>query len=359
MAEKNLIILFLKKYFGLEENKSKDIGNPKRILVVRQHNQFGELLASVSIFRALKETFPNSELSVIVSKENHHALKSNSLIDKLFVFNKKKLFNPFYIIKVIRFLRREYDLAVVPVTVSLSLTSNLLARIADSKIRIGPQRLNDKINPHNYLFDRRIEMDWKKCPDAHVADYGLDILRPFGIKTKSFKSQIDFNGEDEYKAEKFITKTQNDKKYIVGFHVGAGKPTNRWSLDKYISLINKINENYDVAFYFTGSDSDNEELNYIRANLDIDAAFLLNRSIPELAAVISKSDLFITNDNGVMHVAGSTDIKQISIFGPTNPFNWAPLGATKYFVRKKSGLIDDVTVEEVYNLFEMLIKDEE
>ena len=40
-------------------------------------------------------------------------------------------------------------------------------------------------------------------------------------------------------------------------------------------------------------------------------------------------------------MAGSTNTPQISIFGPTNPFNWAPIGENKYFVRK-SELIDDV-----------------
>ncbi|RPI69906.1 MAG: ADP-heptose--LPS heptosyltransferase, partial [Ignavibacteriales bacterium] len=74
-----------------------------------------------------------------------------------------------------------------------------------------------------------------------------------------------------------------------------------------------------------------------------------NRMIPEVAALISRSDLFICNDTGIMHVAGTTNTPQISIFGPTNPFNWAPIGVDKYFIRN-SELIDDISVEEVFNL---------
>ncbi|MDZ7763908.1 MAG: glycosyltransferase family 9 protein [Melioribacteraceae bacterium] len=85
-------------------------------------------------------------------------------------------------------------------------------------------------------------------------------------------------------------------------------------------------------------------------------SFFLNRPIPEVAALISQSDLFVTNDTGVMHVAGTTETPQISIFGPTNPFNWAPLGPNKYFLRK-SDLIDDVTVSDVYELCEMILGD--
>ena len=73
-----------------------------------------------------------------------------------------------------------------------------------------------------------------------------------------------------------------------------------------------------------------------------------------MAALISKSDLFISNDTGIMHVAGSTDTPQISIFGPTNPFNWAPIGNNKYFIRK-SELIDDVSVQDVLKLCETIL----
>jgi heptosyltransferase-2 len=80
----------------------------------------------------------------------------------------------------------------------------------------------------------------------------------------------------------------------------------------------------------------------------------LNKKIPEVAALISKADLFISNDTGIMHVAGTTNTPQVSVFGPTNPFNWAPIGHNKLFVRK-SELIDDVTVQDVYDLCVILL----
>ncbi len=67
------------------------------------------------------------------------------------------------------------------------------------------------------------------------------------------------------------------------------------------------------------------------------------------------SDLFISNDTGIMHVSGTTETPQISIFGPTNPFNWAPIGPNKYFIRK-SELIEDVAVDDVYQLSNMILK---
>ena len=64
MAGKKIIsksaTAFLKLFLSVDENSSREIGNPKKILVVRQHNQFGDMLASVSLFRAIKEKFPEA-----------------------------------------------------------------------------------------------------------------------------------------------------------------------------------------------------------------------------------------------------------------------------------------------------------
>jgi len=136
---------------------------------------------------------------------------------------------------------------------------------------------------------------------------------------------------------------------LLGFHVGAGKPPNRWPLLKFASLIEELNRNVNATFYLTGSSADKDELSYLNDKVDINLGLFVDKPIPAVAALISLSDLFISNDTGIMHVAGSTDTPQISLFGPTNPFNWAPIGPDKVFLRK-SEIIDDITVKDVFKI---------
>ena len=234
--------------------------------------------------------------------------------------------------------------------VSISFTSNLLARLSNSKIRIGPQSLDGKLNKSAYFFDRRVSLDWRIHPDSNVSERSLDIVRPFRINTNNYHSEISFDDEEIKNVEKFLADNNFDaNKSVVGLHVGAGKPPNRWSLQKYKLLMNRLNSAYSINFYVTGSNTDKDDINYLVNELDFNVGLFINRPIPEVAALISKSDLFISNDTGIMHVSGTTDTPQISIFGPTNPFNWAPLGPNKYFIRK-SELIEDVAVDDVYQL---------
>lgn len=351
----NIVYSFFKLFLSVVENTSRKIEPPKKVIIIRQHNQLGDLLAGVSLFRAIKETYPDCLISLVVSPFNYPGMVKNKFLDRFYVFDKKKMFNPVYIYRTIRFIREEYDLAIVPIVVSISFTSNLLARLSNSKTRIGANSLNGKPNLSSFFFDRRIDLDWRNHPDSNVSERSLDIVRPFGINTTDYRSQISFDEADTFAAQKFIGDfADKNKKILIGLHVGAGKPNNRWSLDKYALLIKKIESNYPANFYLTGGWAEKDELNYLTEHLDIKFGQFINRPIPHIAALISMSDLFISNDTGIMHVAGTTDTPQISIFGSTNPFNWAPIGANKYFIRK-SELIDDVSVDDVYHLCEIIL----
>jgi len=345
-----LIHFILKKLLALTETPITPLPNPQNILIVRQHNQLGDLLAGVSLLRAIKEKYPGSKITFIVSPMNYPGLVKNQFIDELFIFNKKKLFLPGYFLQLIKTLRKQYDVAIVPVIVSISFTSNLICRFSNSNIRIGPRCLDGKPNESAYLFDKLVDIDWRKFPDSNVADRILDIVRPFGIDTNNFRSEISFDGKDIESADRFL-QTLNVASHdnVIGFHCGAGKKTNRWSLIKYVELIQKLRQDFNAKMYLTGSSSDEEEVSYVIKNVPFRLGLFLNKSIPEVAALISKSTLFISNDTGIMHVAGTTNTPQITIFGPTNPLNWAPIGENKHYIRK-SDLIDDVMLEDVYEL---------
>lgn len=352
-----LINLILKKLFTVKENPDKNLGDVKKILIVRQHNQLGDMLAAISLFRALKEKYPQSHISVIVSPVNKAAIERTKYIDSYFIFNKLEIYTPSGFIKFLKYLRQEFDVVIVPVTVSVSFTSNLIARISNSKIRIGPNSLDGKPNDSAYFFDRRIDINWKRHPDSNVADLILDIVRPFGIDTNDFSSDINFDDSDLETAKRFLQQIKSNANFkLIGIHVGAGKPQNRWSLQKYVDLIFKLNESYNCCFYVTGWKFDSEELDYIEKHSKLKIHQFLHHTIPQVAALISISNLFITNDTGIMHVAGTTKTPQISLFGPTNPFNWAPCGKNKIFLRK-SDLIDDIEVEDVFAVSKVLLDD--
>ena len=84
MAKKSIASKLVNSLFkillSVPENPSRKIDPPKKILIVRQHNQLGDLLAGVSLFRALKETYPECHISLVVSPLNYPGIAKNKFI---------------------------------------------------------------------------------------------------------------------------------------------------------------------------------------------------------------------------------------------------------------------------------------
>jgi len=347
----------LKFIFGVEEKEFPKERKIKKILLVRQHNQLGDMITIIPLFRGLTETFQGCEITLIASPQNINGIKKNPYLREVFSFDKSKLFKTGYISKLKKILRVDYDLIIVPTTVSISFTSNLIARLANGKFRIGPASLNGEINKESCFFDMRVNLDWRRTPDVSSYEKSLEIVKGIGVKVSNYKGVITVEAGDIRYAEDFIKQTgKKEGELLIGMHPGAGKPQNRWSADNFVELIKRVRQKYNAVIYLTGGGSDKEILDYINTKSEKPAELYYNTTIAEIAALAGKSDLFISTDTGIMHVAGATDVPLIAIFGPTSPFNWAPMREGVHFLRK-SDFIDDVSVSEVFDVVEQVLRE--
>ncbi len=335
------------------ENKLIDyLGNEIRFLIVRQHNQLGDMLLSNSLYRAIKEKLPNSFVCVIASRENYEAIVSNKFVDCVILFDKMKMWNPISLINFFHQLKKmDFDLAVVPVTVSISFTSCLIARLSEAKFTIGPSSLDGKPNKYAFMFDYKIDIGIDEKDGRHISEKIQDILKPFGIFTEDLSEHILITSEAKEYARKFFG-DRTEKR--VGLHIGAGKIPNRWSLYKFAEVINYLYEKYNAFIFLTIGYWDEELLNKILPLIKKEPVILRNLTIPKLAAVIDEADLFISNDTGIMHVAGSTKTPLIALFGPTNPKIWAPVGPDKFYIKKGSS-INDIEVKDVIEMIDKIL----
>ncbi len=80
-----------------------------------------------------------------------------------------------------------------------------------------------------------------------------------------------------------------------------------------------------------------------------------NLSILQLAAVLERINLYITNDTGPMHIAATTNVNQISLILDANIYEWAPAGENKYNMKSESGDINTIKLEDVLALSEKIL----
>jgi len=352
------MLKYIFKIFGNSRPEIKTNINPenvKNILIVRQHNQLGDMLCSVPLFAAIRKRFPKAHITLVASPINYEILFSdiNPFIDKVITYRKAPFKN---LIDFYRELKNhDYQIGIVPSTVSISRTSHFINFFSGAKVRVGVRSIDNKHNSVEYLLNVKADFKWDSNK-LHQVERNLDVGRQINCDlTIAEKNEVMIHlSSDELEfAKNFMGENFPDSdKLIISFHPGAGKIANRWRKENFTSLINMFYEKYGCYILITSGTIDKEITDSIKNDLkahDIDSVVLENTPIRKLGGVIKLTDLYITNDTGTMHVAGGVDANVISLFGPTHGYEWAPKGQNKICIQSQTNNINDISVEEVFN----------
>jgi ADP-heptose:LPS heptosyltransferase len=68
-------------------------------------------------------------------------------------------------------------------------------------------------------------------------------------------------------------------------------------------------------------------------------------SLPEIAAFLARSSLFVGNDSGLMHLAAASGAPTLGLFGPTNAAEYGPAGRRATALAGPDAAMDSITVD--------------
>jgi heptosyltransferase-2 len=314
------------------------------------------------LYAALKKKYRDSRITLVAAKTSYEIpfLEINPYLDRVITFDKQNLRT---LLKFFRKLReRKYQIGIVPSTIKVSRTSHIINFLSGAKIRVGVNSIDGTENKSYKFLNVKSDFNWK---NTHQLERNLDVVKQIGCDlTDEEKKSIMFHfNEQEIKdAKTFINNiSTNTGRKIIAFHPGAGKKENMWPTKSFEELIKKIYDRYNNYVLLTSGKIDLAIMVEVENEMKksgIHYKVLNDLPIKKLGAILSLIDLYITNDTGSMHIAGFSDAKMISLFGPTNPEEWAPAGENKYFIKSKNGNINNNSVDEVYNLTEQILEKE-
>jgi heptosyltransferase-2 len=252
---------------------------------------------------------------------------------------------------LIRFYRklkeRRYDLAIVPSTVSMSFTSDVMAWLCGARYRIGAGSLTGVENIASHFFNLHLAVSWEGEQAVHQTERNLEFVRCLGVDTDDLSLVIHLTGEEKRFAEEFFSEHVRRNRYIIGCHPGAGKPANRWPAERFAQVAERLGSEMDALILITAGPMDDEPVNRMIKKLKCSFVLVNEKSIRRVAAIIDHLSLFITNDTGVMHVAAATSTSVLSLFGPTDPSQWAPRSNRHKFLVSRNRDINSITEGEV------------
>ena len=299
----------------------------RRILVIKLRH-IGDVLLTVPVFRALKETFSDATVSALVNRGTEEMLAGNPVVDEVIPYDRgiKKL--PF-LAKLGReagFLRdirsRGFDMTV-------DLTSGdrpaLISLVSGARYRLatdpGRKGFAGKRRCYTHLAERRGHF--------HTVLQNLSVVEQFGITTTN--PAVDFSIPDV--ARRRVRELLGEAGIGEGETVVHIHPTSRWLFkcwdDAAMAAVIRWLLGAGVKVVVTSS-PEQKELEKARSILGHLSpqtgllALLGKTTLKELGAVAERADLFFGVDSAPMHIAAAVGTPVVALFGPSGVFHWGP-----------------------------------
>ncbi len=298
---------------------------PERILIVRQHNQMGDMVCATPALRAIREAWPAADIALVTAPVNQGVVQHNPHLDRVFTFAQALWRNPRRLLAFgteIRGYRPE--LALVLSSVSFSVTSAAIALASGARYVVGADSLPFGWDISAQAFS--LVMPAVPVLDRHAVAHSLAPLAAIGIKTADLSTVVVPSASEQEAARQILAQLQLAPGYWA-LHPGAGKRQNIWPPERFADLIQRALATGRQVLVLHGP-ADAVPLAAMLDSLgDQEQRQVFVAPACPLgvgAALLQQADRFLCNDTGIMHVAGALQLPTVALFGPTDPTLWKP-----------------------------------
>lgn len=283
---------------------------------------------STPFIRAIREKHPEGFIASLVVPRCAAILKDNPRLNEIIVFDEegkhKGLRGALRLIKLLR--SKHFDTAFL---LHRSFTRTLICWLAGIGQRIG------------YYTKKRAMLLTKSIEPAreqlHKVEYFLNIAKNLGIETENKDYEFFPGLEDkEYVNGLFQENGLKIDDFLVVINPAGNWSLKRWPKENFAKLCDRLIKDYNARVIITGAASDlklGQDIASLMQSQPI--IFCGKTTLGQLAALMGRVSLVISNDSGPMHIAVSQGAKVIALFGPTSAKITGPYGKGNYLVIQK------------------------
>ncbi|TSA22765.1 MAG: glycosyltransferase family 9 protein [Betaproteobacteria bacterium] len=322
-----------------------------KILIIRRDN-IGDLVCTTPLIRSLRKQLPNARIEVLVTRYNRAVLDNHPDIDALHFYIKAKhrshnesilgIYGK-RLITIAKLRQQHFDIVLVPE--GANATALRLARWVKPK----------------HIIIRGTE---DQIAGPHEVEQCCHLLTRMGLQYETPAPHLvaDSNEVDQIAAALDLTGSGP----LIGIHISARKPSQRWGAERFISLMEQIHQQSTstrfILLWAPGSQDnplhpgDDEKAHAVLA----DTKHLPVHPIPTsrleaLIAAISLCDAVICADGGAMHLAAGLGKPIVALFGRSGVARWRPWCVPQVVLQKPSQEVSDISTQEVVDAFHQLM----
>jgi len=130
---------------------------------------------------------------------------------------------------------------------------------------------------------------------------------------------------------------------FLAVHPGSGSPRKNWPAERFAAVLDSLAQHRTWLLVEGPADAT------AAAPLAQRPGAIVARGlgVRALGAVLARAGLFIGHDSGVSHLAAAWGAPTLTLFGPTDPAIWAPVGPRVRVLRAPRGQMEALSVDAV------------
>jgi ADP-heptose:LPS heptosyltransferase len=281
------------------------MGRPvKRILVIKLR-AIGDVLLSTAVLPDLRAAFAGAEVDFLTEKFCSGVLEGNQHLSSLLVFDPKTESGP----ALIRRVRdNRYDIVI---DLFGNPRSALVTLLSGARLRVGY-----RFNWRRFCYNRVVE---PRGGEVHNVEFNRDALRRLDIATGAGKPLFPVDPAAETFAERFLQEHNPAGARLVALNPGGGWMSKKWRPAQFAALGRMVSAADGTRLLVVWGPGEEAEAAEVVEAIGGAAILAPRTTLKQLASLLKRSSVLVTNDSGPMHIAASLGVPVVAVFGPTVP----------------------------------------
>lgn len=307
---------------------------PNKILVIRT-DRIGDVMLSTPVIKALRDAYPTGYIAMMVRPYARDIVIGNPHLNEVVLYDKDGIHKS--VVGTAKFIwqlrKKRFDTALI---LHPTNRAHIISFLAGIEKRIGYRR------KCGFLLTEKLE-DKKHLGEKHEIEYNLDVVRAIGIEAKETTLFMPLRSEDEQIVDGFLKEhiLKGDKK-LIAIHPGASCPSKIWPPEKFAQVGDTITKDHNATVIIVTGPHDREIGQAVVDAMHHKPIFVSGDfTLGQVASLLHRSSLFISNDSGPVHIAVAVGTPVVAIFGRNqaglNPTRWRPTGERDIILHKDVG----------------------
>jgi|Deesub1362A_J573_1020465.scaffolds.fasta_scaffold00087_87 ADP-heptose:LPS heptosyltransferase len=314
----------------------------KDVIIVNL-TRMGDLLQTTPVIAGLKEKYPAVRITLLVSPAFFEICNYIPYVDRVLTFDGKKVIeslNNDDFISGFRYVEdslRTVNDTVYDVAINLThstASAFLLSLINAKEIRgYTVDAEGHSVIKHPWMRYFFNIVTSRQCNPFHICDLHVKIGGAVPAK-KGLHLVVPEDAEQSVN-DVLLKHGVGEGDILIGLQLGASREDRRWPVSSFAELADRLTDEFGAKILLTGSSKEAElgkKFEDIVRTKPLN--FIGKTSLVELASLLKRCNLFISNDTGPMHIATAVGTKVIGIFLVTALFReTGPYGEGHYAVQ--------------------------